>query len=72
MKNKTFKCPYLTAEDKEFLEYEQKIYEQNFKMLLGFHKKHEKLLKCTDDEAIELKMTHAKFYWMLDNIDLFK
>lgn len=51
MQCKTFECPYLTAEDKEFLKYEQKMYEQNFKMLLEFHKKHEKLLKRTDDEA---------------------
>jgi hypothetical protein len=51
MKNKTFNCPYLTAADKRFLKYEQKVYKQNFKMLLEFHKKHEKLLKRTDNEA---------------------
>ena len=51
MKNNTFKCPYLTEEDKKFLKYELKIYEENFNMLLKLHKKHEKLLKRTDDEA---------------------
>ena len=29
MKNNTFKCPYLTEEDKKFLKYELKIYEEN-------------------------------------------
>lgn len=51
MKNKTFKCPYLTAEDKEFLRYVLRIYKENFNMLLKLHKKHESLLKRTDDEA---------------------
>ena len=51
MKNKTFECPYLTEEDKEFLKYELKVYEKNFNMLLKLHKKHERLLKHTDDEA---------------------
>lgn len=51
MRNKTFKCPYLTAEDKEFLKYEQKIYKENFKELLQFYNKHEALLKRTDNEA---------------------
>lgn len=51
MRNKTFKCPYLTEEDKEFLRYELKIYKENFNMLLKFHKKHERLLERIDDEA---------------------
>ena len=33
MKNKTFECPYLTEEDKEFLKYELKVYEKNFYLL---------------------------------------
>ena len=33
MKCKTFECPYLTEEDKKFLEYEQKIYEEALKRL---------------------------------------
>lgn len=53
MKNKTFECPYLTEEDKEFLKYELKIYKKNFNMLLKLHKKHERLLERTDDEAEE-------------------
>lgn len=51
MRNKTFKCPYLTEEDKEFLKYEMRVYKENFKKLLRFHKGHEKLLTKTDKEA---------------------
>ena len=60
MKNKTFECPYLTEEDKEFLKYELKVYEKNFNMLLKLHKKHERLLKHTDDEAedYDLSLIH--------------
>ncbi|MCI8521271.1 MAG: hypothetical protein HFE51_09940 [Clostridia bacterium] len=51
MKNKTLSCPHLTAEDKKFLKYELKVYKENFKMLLQFHKRHEELLAKTDIEA---------------------
>ena len=35
MKCKTFECPYLTEEDKKFLEYEQKIYEESAKEIIA-------------------------------------
>lgn len=39
MKCKTFECPYLTEEDKKFLEYEQKIYEESAKEITALYQK---------------------------------
>lgn len=39
MQCKTFECPYLTAEDKEFLEYEQTIYEESAKEITALYQK---------------------------------
>ena len=39
MKCKTFECPYLTEEDKKFLEYEQKIYEESTKEITALYQK---------------------------------
>ena len=39
MKCKTFECPYLTEEDKKFLEYEQKIYEESAKEIIALYRR---------------------------------
>ena len=65
MKNKTFECPYLTEEDKEFLKYELKVYEKNFNMLLKLHKKHERLLKHTDDRRRTMTMQYIHHYVLI-------
>ena len=39
MKCKTFECPYLTEEDKKFLEYEQKTYEESAKEITALYQK---------------------------------
>lgn len=40
MKCKTFECPYLTEADKEFLEYEQKVYEESAKEIIALYRKY--------------------------------
>ena len=39
MKCKTFECPYLMEEDKKFLEYEQKIYEESAKEIIALYRR---------------------------------
>ena len=50
MKNKTLRCPYLTAEDKKFLKYELKVYEENVKEIIELYEKYKNRRKsgCKD------------------------
>lgn len=62
MKCKTFECPYLTAEDKDFLEYEQKIYEENAKEITALYQKCKDRRKSDHNDSDDyLKYSSLKF-----------
>lgn len=49
MKCKTFECPYLTEADKEFLEYEQKVYEESAREIIALYRKYKDRRKSDFD-----------------------
>ncbi len=49
MECKTFECPYLTEADKEFLEYEQKVYEESAKEIIALYRKYKDRRKSDFD-----------------------
>lgn len=62
MQCKTFECPYLTAEDKKFLEYEQTIYEESAKEITALYRKYKDRSKPDYDGSEDyLKNSYLSF-----------